>query len=73
MKRGNMPQRKAEKQKSATERAASYAKLTPKEALERLDKMFGLSVGAKKQREKLVKLGQKAIEKVAKEIGRAHV
>lgn len=45
--------RKTDRQNEAKERQAIYDKLTPKQKLAKLDKMFGQGVGAKKERAKI--------------------
>ena len=55
---------KTERQKEAKERQAIYNKLTPKQKIAKLDKMFGKGVGAKKDISKAwAKAGDKARDK----------
>ena len=51
-----MPKAHDLKQKEADERKIAYDKLSVKEKIARLDQMFGVGIGAKKQRDRLVKL-----------------
>ena len=46
-------ERVKQRQVEAKERDAAYARLTPKQKIDRLDQKLGKGVGAKKQRERL--------------------
>ena len=53
MKRGNMPQRKAEKKSNAADRQKEYDSLSTEDKVSKLDKTLGVGIGASKQRCKL--------------------
>ena len=54
-----MPKTKLDKQNQAKERQEKYNKLSLEGKLNQLDRKFGVSVGAKKQRARLKKLLKK--------------
>lgn len=56
MKRMNFPGRKKTRHEEAIERNEAWAKLSPQQQLQELDKRFGKDQGASRQRKRLSKL-----------------
>jgi len=53
-----MPQSKKDKQEKAKKRLEERALLTPGQQLEKLDKKYGVGLGARRERARLLKLLQ---------------
>lgn len=56
MKTTNFPGQVEKRQREATKRRETWSQLTPKQQLDALDARLGTGEGAKRQREKLVKM-----------------
>lgn len=64
----NMQRNRTLRQQEAKERAAARAELTDQQQLERLDKLLGVGVGAKRERERLARrIVQEAKKKTGKQ------
>lgn len=62
MKPTNFPVKLDKRRAEALERQTSYDTVPAKDKLARLDRMFGVGLGAKKERAKLIKALEKACE-----------